>query len=291
MESLKTLGRSALRNVLPVLPRGRTRLLEGLSGWLMPRGGIETRRIGRYALRLDHRIRAMKLMAYDVYEAGEVRLFRRFLRPGDVVLDLGANVGYMAVQFAACVGPTGRVHAFEPAPTCVAALEEMASGCPDGVIEVVAAAVGRETGQTTYFETEKIMSHGFGRIGERPSAMHQVTHEVLVPVYRVDDYCRERGIARVTFVKIDVEGAELDVVEGMSGLFQTGQKPGLLTEVTLHETAPPELIALRDRLFREGYGCYRLQGERLVLCDPGALPPRTHDNVFWFCQLPAGLAN
>jgi FkbM family methyltransferase len=288
-ETIKSGARAAMRAILPVLPRGRTRLIEGLGPWLAPQGGVEVRAIGGYAVRLNHGIRATKLMAYGVYESREIRLLRKLLKPGDVVLDVGANVGYLAAHFAACVSPGGKVYAFEPAPTCVEHLREMGASSVRQVIQFVPAAVGNVTGTVTYYETANIVSHGFGRIRVRPSDRHRVTHELEVPIFRLDDYCREQGIGRVDFVKIDVEGAELDVVEGMAGLFQAGVKPGLLTEVTLQESAPPELLALRERLLAEGYRCYCFRDGRLAPCDPAALPPGTHDNVFWFVAIPAGL--
>jgi FkbM family methyltransferase len=286
VDAAKSGARSGIRRLLPLLPRGKSRLLSIVSPWLTPYTGVETRRIGGYRIRLDHRIRATRLMAYDVYEAAELRFLRKLLRPGDVVFDVGANVGYMAVHFARCVGPRGEVYAFEPSPTCVTALEGMLEPAAPGVIRFVPGAVGRMTGKTTYYETERILSHGFGRIGNRPSERHEVMQEVEVPLYRLDEFCLQNSVRPPAFVKIDVEGAEADVVEGMSGLFDKGIRPGMLTEVSTEDSPPPEMVTLRNRLSAVGYRGYRLAGSHLQECDPLQLPPRVQCNVFWFCTPP-----
>jgi hypothetical protein len=75
----------------------------------------------RVFLRASERIE--RLMWAGAYERDLVELFKRSVRPGMTVLDVGANIGYFSTIAAGLVGSHGRVHAFEPVPSCFARLE------------------------------------------------------------------------------------------------------------------------------------------------------------------------
>jgi predicted methyltransferase len=69
-------------------------------------------------------------MAYGEYEPHELTTFRSIVKPGDVVADVGANVGYLTAHMADLVGPEGRVHAFEPSLTPLQYLRKVSESCP-----------------------------------------------------------------------------------------------------------------------------------------------------------------
>lgn len=140
----------------------------------------------------------------DEYEA-----FRAAVRPGDVVLEAGSNVGAYTLLFAKWVGPTGRVFAFEPDPAAYAGLQAHVAlnGLADRVTAVPSAiADGRES----RLPFEAGLSSGVSRIVRRDTAAARVTQVVATSI---DRFCAEHGIVpRV--MKIDVEGAELGALRG-----------------------------------------------------------------------------
>jgi FkbM family methyltransferase len=149
--------------------------------------------------------------------AGNLRIHRlmdRCLRPGAVVVDVGANIGWNAIRAARLVGPTGRVIAVEPTPDTLDVLRRnvAASGLGNLVVEPVAA--GRAPGTAEFY-----LRGGVSAVNSLypESRYSRVTGVLKVPVVPLDDLVE----GPVALVKIDVEGAELDVLEGMPRLLDS----------------------------------------------------------------------
>jgi FkbM family methyltransferase len=148
--------------------------------------------------------------------AGNVRMHRlldRFVRPGATVIDVGANIGYNTIHAARLTGPRGRVVAVEPTPDNLEVLRRnvAAAGLENVVVEPVAA--GQAAGTHRFFVRgpRSAVNSLFAE-----SCYASVTDVIEVPVVRLDELVG--GAAEV--VKIDVEGAELDVLRGMTRLLR-----------------------------------------------------------------------
>ncbi|HEV2736093.1 MAG TPA: FkbM family methyltransferase [Longimicrobiaceae bacterium] len=136
------------------------------------------------------------------YEPEQTRLFAEHVRPGTTVLDVGAHVGYYTLLSAVLAGPAGSVWAFEPNPQNCAFLRRHLeiNGCANA--RVTEAAVSDAAGRARF---------DFGR---GSGTGHLAGDGALeVETVRLDDFVRERGIAP-TAIKIDVEGAEVRVLDG-----------------------------------------------------------------------------
>jgi FkbM family methyltransferase len=147
-----------------------------------------------------------------VYEA-----LKREVTPGDVVVDVGANLGVYSMLFARWVGASGRVYAFEPAPESRAVLSQhlALNGVSDRV-EVIGDAVSDEAGKATFFAA--------GCSGE--SSLHPGVLEhtpgakaIQVPVTTLDAFCLGRNVSPA-LVKIDIEGYELQAIRGAQTIVQ-----------------------------------------------------------------------
>ncbi len=136
------------------------------------------------------------------------RLLSKTLQPGSVVLDVGANVGFMAA-IAASHGAT--VYSFEPSPSVYPCLVETTKANLPNKINPVQMAVGSEIGSIGFFDYafSASVSHveSRGTLSDNPSNMS-------VPMTTLDVFVKEKGIYRVDLIKIDVEGFELDVLKG-----------------------------------------------------------------------------
>lgn len=149
--------------------------------------------------------------------AGNLRIHRlldRLVEPGATVVDVGANIGYNTVHAARLAGPRGRVVAIEPTPDNLAVLRRnvAAAGLTNVVVEPVAA--GTAAGERELFvRGERSAVNSFFP----ESCYAHVTDVVRVPVVPLDELVDEASV-----VKIDVEGAELDVLEGMPRLLAAG---------------------------------------------------------------------
>jgi FkbM family methyltransferase len=152
------------------------------------------------------------------------RLLERWVKQGSIVIDVGANIGYNTIHAARLAGPTGRVVALEPTPDTFAVLQHNIAASDLDNIVIKAVAAGRVAGTQDFFV--RGATSAVNSLYPESHYAH-VTSVLRVPVVRLDDIVA--GAADV--VKIDVEGAELDVLEGMSRLLDN---PGVVLIVEWH---------------------------------------------------------
>ena len=153
------------------------------------------------------------------YEPETFRFFREKLHSGDTFLDIGAHIGLFAVLGARIVGPQGRVFSFEPTPFTRSVLQDMVAlnGCGD-VVEVRGEAVSEKEGETVFFDTGDEISNANSLVRTERSR-----NEIPVKMIAVDQFVDEKGLT-VNCLKIDVEGAEIDVLRGAKNTFEV-QRP------------------------------------------------------------------
>ncbi|MFQ5491339.1 MAG: FkbM family methyltransferase [Phycisphaerae bacterium] len=156
-------------------------------------------------------------------ERAEFMLYLDTLKPGMTVLDVGANIGELTLLFARFVGPAGRVHAFEPGETAFDRLRTMCdwSGYTHIIPNRLALAEKAGTVRLNVYDDAHLT---WNTMAQRPLADHGIdvatTGTESVPAQTVDDYCTGYGIERVDLLKIDVEGAELQVLRGAGRMLQ-----------------------------------------------------------------------
>ena len=169
------------------------------------------------------------------FETTETAFVGRCLQPGMIVLDIGAHHGYYTLLASSRVGAEGRVFAFEPSPREHKALREHLelNGCRNVVVEEL--ALGREQ---RVAELYVVSGHETGCNSLRRPITEGTAVARKVPVVRLDDWIEGRRIRRVDFVKLDVEGGELDVLKGGGKLFERRPRPAVLAEVQDVRTEP-----------------------------------------------------
>ena len=136
------------------------------------------------------------------YEREQTALFERFISPGSVILDIGAHVGYYTLLASELTGPEGHVYAFEPEPKNISFLRRHIEINAGANVTVIPAAVGDSDG-TAQFDYGT--GTGTGHISE--------TGKISVPIITLDRFCAQRNLFP-THLKIDVEGAEMRVLDG-----------------------------------------------------------------------------
>jgi FkbM family methyltransferase len=144
------------------------------------------------------------------FEPGMVRLFASLLRDGDCVLDVGANIGCTTLLFSQ---HARQVFSFEPSPTTFHFLQKNLNRA--GAANVVAANVGLGKCEGNFELTFSPDNRSGGFVSNLTSASHG--HQVeQIRIVGGDAYLREAGIDQVDFIKIDVEGFERNVIEGLA---------------------------------------------------------------------------
>lgn len=138
----------------------------------------------------------------------ELKLFLSQLKAGDVVVDLGANIGAYAIRAAVAVGPAGRVYAFEPLERTRKRLERAVQ--LNGVCNVSISdeAVGKESGYAQLSVKDRGSSASL-------VAASRATETQAVRVTTLDEFAKSNGVTRIDWIKMDIEGAEPLALAGM----------------------------------------------------------------------------
>ena len=150
----------------------------------------------------------------------------RFTKPGDVALDIGANLGLISWRLAKQVGAAGQVHSFEPNPAMQAYIEATLARNPALPVRLHRVALGAEAAVLSLtIPKENAGAASFVSVNGR-----EVDHCVEVPVMTLDQFLADRGIDRVDFIKIDVEGFEAEVLRGGTGMLRNMRPRAIVFE-------------------------------------------------------------
>lgn len=222
----------------------------------------------------------------DRYAAGfeplTMRWLREVARPGMTAVDVGAALGVFSLYLSRMVGPGGRVIAIEPTPKSVKLLRRNATR-NGAAIEIIQAAAADSPGVREFYLTRSSDSNAFFR------------HPLIAPSGRmqVDTITLDQTVAKADLVKIDVEGAELDVLRGAARLLD--ERPVLVVEwvPACQVAAGHDPGELPQWLERAGYRCelFDEQGHVSATVDDtlhayasGSLPVDWYSNL---CCLPS----
>jgi len=197
----------------------------------------------------------------DTYEEGEAAFVSSIVRPGDHVIDAGANIGFFTMLLAGAVGPAGSVRAFEPLEHLFDALSRStAENHFESRAELHRVALSDMPGTAHLRHAPSTTNFGGAHLvagGETPHG-HE---DVPVPMEPLDSYLDDR---RVAFVKMDVEGAEPKLIHGAPSLLER-DRPVILSELhnaqlrAVSGVSATEFIAqMRERDYR----CFALEKSR-----------------------------
>jgi FkbM family methyltransferase len=164
----------------------------------------------------------------------------RILKKGDVALDVGCHKGGWLYWMRKAVGPTGQVHAFEPQPALAAYLQEVVAAFGWENVFVHACALGDHQGSTVLHVPDSTGSTSasaslVAEVANNESGGSPTPH--TVPVSTLDHFAEQHGLTRIDFIKIDVEGFELETLTGAQKTLTT-QHPTLLVECEARHLQP-----------------------------------------------------
>jgi len=185
-----------------------------------------------FTVNLHDTIVSFEIMVFKAWQPSETSLYERLIRPGDRVIDVGANIGYFTALFAELVGNGGHVLAVEPEPNNIRLLHKNVAerGLVD-IVTVAETAVGASAGSAPLY-TAASGNLGDNRLYYTPerhglvSAKERVAREV--PVERLDVLAASWPGA--DFIKMDIQGFEEHALTGMAGVLDASPEVLLFTE-------------------------------------------------------------
>lgn len=170
---------------------------------------MRLRRVGQQLGVLRPMVRLYRRTFNLSYEEKFDRAILQRIATGDIVWDVGANVGHFTRKFAERAGATGKVFAFEPSPSTFSILRSACAGL--GNVEFMNVALADVDGVAQFHESGDAADPTNGLY--KPGAAGRI---VDVPVQRGDSLCRNRSGIVPTRIKIDVEGYEPEVLAGLA---------------------------------------------------------------------------
>ena len=188
----------------------------------------------------------------DSFERAEWRFVRHFLKEGMTVLDIGAHHGFYTILASKRVGASGRVIAFEPSPgeQRRLSLHLKINHCTN--VKVEPFALAGQGGEATFFIVEG-RNTAFNSL--RPPAVSKPTKKITVGTSTLDNYIKKEHIDHVDFIKIDAEGAELEILRGAKCSFNQNCCPVIMAEVSDMRTEQwgYQASEIFDHLSERGY--------------------------------------
>lgn len=228
--------RARFLDVLPDVPTGFGRIAgkQGLNYTGYPSG---------------HDYIAKSLFWFGDFDPWVVRTMCRLARPGEVVCDVGANLGDTALPLGRRVGSTGQVFCFEPVPVNVERLRRNIEANGQTHLSVLPVALSDATGTIEMVVPEG--QPGMARMDQRANAADAFT----VDTVRFDDWLATMAIEQVSVFKLDVEGHELSVLQGMPDTLAAGRVGAFVFE---HHQTLDSQNELAKLFSLHGYRVYRI---------------------------------
>lgn len=225
------------------------------------------------------------ILHFGTWEPNVCRAFELVVRPGDSVVDLGANIGFHSLLLSKLVGDSGTVIAVEALPELAEKIKRHANRNARSNIIVVNAAIADFDGTLQLYRAPVT---NLGMSSTRSNRSFEVA--LTVPAVTLLDLPVD--LAKVTFIKCDIEGAEVPVLWHLLRELSSFN-PRLSVEVEASTTDNPEWPALFDAFLSAGFKAYEIPNRLVTLWDEmldgsaekpmvrrDALPPGEPDLLF-----------
>ncbi|HIE09321.1 MAG TPA: FkbM family methyltransferase [Armatimonadetes bacterium] len=255
-----------VEGVRGVWKRGLRKIRLALLRATHPRGLI-LRKVGESLMWLDLYDRgiSIELLETRAHEPEVTKLLSEELEEGMNVIDIGANIGYYVLLEAKRVGPEGKVYAIEPVPRTfdTLTLNIQVNGLSN--VECFPVAIAEQTG---FVEMNVTVSSNWSHVvsgdvermkteGFRKFFAGAVERRIKVPALTLDEFVERAGVERVNFIRMDIEGYEVKVVDGMWRILSDPRNRPLKLCWELHvgmfENPEPLFAPLLKRLFDLGF--------------------------------------
>lgn len=188
---------------------------------LISRDGLVRKRIGNNIMYLDPKDRGLSAQLMGMRsgsldrEPAFIKILKQEVKEGMTAIDIGANIGYVTLIMAELIGPTGRIYALEPDPRNFQILSKniQANGY-SGFVFPYQMAVSNISGVSKFYVSDK---SNLGSMVQDERSKYAID----VAVTTLDKFVRDKGSPN--FIKMDIEGHEVEALEGMSNTLKNAE--------------------------------------------------------------------
>lgn len=201
-----------------------------------------------YSINFTDQIQEM--VYFGTYERQELSFLRNYVKKNWICLDIGANIGFYTLNLSKLVGESGKVYALEPSESNFKKLEENIKINELNNCVTSKLALSSEIGDSI-FSVSPSQNSGWGRLGKWKSSQS----EIVVNVSTLDQFVEDRNISRIDFLKIDIEGHELEFIKGAENSFKNGIVNRMMIEYCGYSLEPKGITLKHyiDRISELGY--------------------------------------
>lgn len=208
-------------------------------------------------------------------DAFEIDLLKKYIQKNDVVLDIGANIGFYATILSDIVSEKGVVHCFEPDVQNFGHLKKATTGFKN--IQLNNKAVGPKTEKLKIYTSKNL------NVDHRTYKPEEYDKEIEIDAVSIDDYLNNDS--KVDFIKMDIQGFEMQAVQGMRLILEKNKDIKLISEFWPYglRKAGSSVIEYFNFLIAKGFTCYLLEEnslQKLTLNKVVALEPLGEEHYF-----------
>jgi len=181
-----------------------------------------------------HDVIGKDIYVNGMFEKAECKFVMKFLKPGMVFFDAGANLGQYTLLAARRVGPAGQVHSFEPSSRMFAELKYnvelngLATVCR---LNKVALSHNEGIARLSMYEPGAEVYGSLGRHRREEGKISVIGYEEVKTIRLDDYYVKESAINHIDLIKMDIEGAELLALQGAVQILSNGAAPAIVIEL------------------------------------------------------------
>jgi FkbM family methyltransferase len=209
----------------------------------------------------------------------EIKLLKKNIHKGSVVLDIGANIGFYSWLFSRWVGSTGKIISFEPDLLNFRRLKDNTDKLKNTII--FNKAVGKENGKITLYQSDIL------NVDHRTYQPETYTRSYSVDVVALDDFLSDISTS-VDFVKIDIQGFEYNAVKGMMQLLRKNKQIKILSEFWPYglKKSGSSAVHYFELLSNLGFTVFLLENKNMAklsisrVTEMNELPEKNYFNIF-----------
>lgn len=262
--------------------KGRTRLLNFVTKNLniKPYGYYKLKKVGDYNLRLDPGDQNDLHYFFDWTGKSYQFILSKLIKKGDIIFDVGVNVGFFSVYAANKISNTGKIYSIEASPIMVKRFENVLHESKLDTISIYNNALWKETCD---LEFNVATNSGWSSIIENPT--FTIENKYIVQAITLDEFCLKHKIKHIDFLKLDIEGAEMDALLGSIKMLSERSIDMILLEVEPYrlEAFKHTGLEIYDFLSNLGYTafCSILNDKIFKITDKNRIPGKDNSDYLF----------